>query len=564
MQEQNDEIKRANNIIWNASSDYSFNSKIKAYDKNGKADLYLNYIIGAVHKYYDYSLLEGFFNYLKKDTNCELLKELTWIALENCTYKKAKNERLVLENLRRDYSKKFLDGCNPDLSFDIIDQIKIAHFERALGEKPNTTNLALTILNDLEFDEHMNTKQIISRMKEIIKVYFQYGPRFLSKNILPTSHKDRSIFQVKVKGANSRHNSFFKRPKNELRRAFSWLKSVDQINKYDRKFMQGYYGVSILQEPRIKALEKILCVGNHKNCHVYFTRGDFDVHIKSNISTVKHRGDVLKQREKNNIHYNENFARNNNNILKLTNKIKNVMLINRESSCRAERGKLIVGKIWRSLYLYDNKIFIKNLKNDIRDLTVDIMLDASLSQKNRQEIIATEGYIIAESLTRCQIPVKVYSFCSFHDYTIINLFRDYDEVDKNNRIFNYTASGCNRDGLAIRTALHMMKKLNCRHKMLIVLSDGKPNDMQCIPASGTNPVEYSYSDDMGVNDTALEVRKGLQQNGVYVLGVFTGRNEDLPAAKKIYGRNLVYIKSPKRFADIVGIVLQNKLNNMYE
>ncbi|MCH3964596.1 MAG: hypothetical protein LKE46_10000 [Clostridium sp.] len=561
MQEQNKEIKRADNIIWNASSDYSLNSEIKAYDKNGKADLYLNYIIGSVHKYYNYSLLEEFFNYLKKDTNCKLLEELTWIALENCTYKKAKSERLVLENLRRDYSKKFLNRCNPDLSFNIIDQVKIAHFKRALGEKPNTTNLALTILNDLEFDEHMNTKQIISRMKEIIKVYFQYGPHFLAKNILPTSHRGKSIFQVKVKGSNSRRNSFFKRSKNELRRAFSWLKSVDQINKYDRKFMQGYYGVSILQEPRVKALEKILCIGNHKNCHVHFTRGNFDVHIKNNTSTVKHQDDILKQREKNNIHYNENFARNNNSISNLTDKIKNVMLVNRESSCRSEKGKLVAGDIWRSFYVHDNKIFIKNLKNDVRDLTVDIMLDASLSQKNRQEIIATEGYIIAESLTRCQIPVKVYSFCSFHDYTIINLFRDYDEVYKNNKIFNYTASGCNRDGLAVRAALYMMKNLSCNRKMLIVLSDGKPNDMQCIPASGINHIEYSYSDNMGVNDTALEVRKGLQE-GISILGVFTGRNEDVAAAQKIYGRNLVHIKSAKRFADTVGVMLQNELNNI--
>jgi hypothetical protein len=54
MQEENKEAKRADNIIWNASSDYSFNSEIKAYDESGKADLYLNYIIGAVHKYYNY------------------------------------------------------------------------------------------------------------------------------------------------------------------------------------------------------------------------------------------------------------------------------------------------------------------------------------------------------------------------------------------------------------------------------------------------------------------------------------------------------------------------------
>ncbi|PRR79841.1 hypothetical protein [Clostridium luticellarii] len=85
--------------------------------------------------------------------------------------------------------------------------------------------------------------------------------------------------------------------------------------------------------------------------------------------------------------------------------------------------------------------------------------------------------------------------------------------------------------------------------------------MQCIPASQTNHAEYSYADKMGVKDTALEVRKGLQK-GISVLGIFTGRNEDVCDAKKIYGHNLVYIKSPEKFADTVGVMLENELYNI--
>lgn len=567
MQEENKEIKRADNIIWNASSDYSFDSEIKVYDENGKADLYLNYIIGAVHKYYDYSLLKSFFNYLKKDANHALLEELTWIGLENCTYKRAKDERLVLENLRRNYSKKFLDKCNPDLAVDIIDEIKIAHFQRILGQKPKTTKLVINILNYLEFDENMDTKQIISRMNEIIKVYFKYNPSYSEEKSVPKKFKkNKSFFQMDSKQLSPWHNSFFKRFNSiavELKRAFSWFKSMDQINSDEIKFIQGYYGSSILQESQAKAFEEVLCVGNHKNCHIHFTRGDFDVNVRVNKNAAKHRNDVLKQREENNKNYNENLARNNNSILKLTNKIRNVMLVNRESSCRAETGKFIAGNVWRNLYLYDNKIFIKSFKNDAENLTVDIMLDASLSQTKRQEVIAAEGYIIAESLTRCQIPVRVCSFCSLKNYTIINLFRDYNETNKNSKIFDYNASGCNRDGLAIRTALYMMKSLKCEHKILIVLSDGRPNDMQCIQDSETNRAEYDYAGVMGVNDTALEVRRG-RQDGVSILGIFTGSDEDFPAAKKIYGHNLVHIKSPERFADTVGVMLENELNNIYD
>jgi nitric oxide reductase activation protein len=87
--------------------------------------------------------------------------------------------------------------------------------------------------------------------------------------------------------------------------------------------------------------------------------------------------------------------------------------------------------------------------------------------------------------------------------------------------------------------------------------------MQCIQDSETNRAEYDYAGVMGVNDTALEVRRG-RQDGVSILGIFTGSDEDFPAAKKIYGHNLVHIKSSERFADTVGVMLENELNNMYD
>ncbi|NLB32873.1 MAG: hypothetical protein GX818_03800, partial [Tissierellia bacterium] len=52
--------KRALNIIWNASDDYSIDPEFKAYDESGEVELYLNYIIGATHKYYDYPLLKSY------------------------------------------------------------------------------------------------------------------------------------------------------------------------------------------------------------------------------------------------------------------------------------------------------------------------------------------------------------------------------------------------------------------------------------------------------------------------------------------------------------------------
>ena len=105
-----------------------------------------------------------------------------------------------------------------------------------------------------------------------------------------------------------------------------------------------------------------------------------------------------------------------------------------------------------------------------------------------------------------------------------------------------------------------MKKSSYEHKLLIVLSDVKPLDPQGIACGGFRPDQYAYADAPGVNDTAAEVRKG-RQNGITVLCVFTGLDEDLPTAKKIYGHDLARIHSPEKFADVVGILIQNVLHS---
>lgn len=559
------EKERASNIIWNASADYSFKPGIMMFDENGKADLYLNYIIGAVHKYYDYSLLQSFFNDLKEDAYHELLENLMWIGLEGCAYQKGKGERPVLESLRRNYSEKVLSKCDTASANYLFDEIRIAHFKRALGENPKMTGMASKILNDLEFDKFMDTEQIIFRMSKIINTYFRFGfiPNHYGQQRKLHHHKIVLLRLFKIVPARYSGEVNFKRKEHKLNKIASyWFKLIESRDKYQREYIQNLYGTSVLPEPRIKAIEQVICSGNHRNCHLHFTRGEYIGSINDSRDAVNHKNAVLKQCDKNKKHYQENLARNNNTISKLTNIIRNAMQINLESSSsRSEYGKLVAGKVWRNVYFNDEKIFIKNLKDDIGNLTVDIMIDASSSQTNRQEIIAGGVYIIAESLTRCRIPVRVYSFFSEGNYTIINLFRDYGENSKNDKIFNYYSTGSNRDGLAIHTALYMMKNTVSEHKILIVLSDGVPYDTQGIPKSKLNHAKYDYIGEPGVNDTALEVRKG-RQYGIPVLCVFTGLDDDISDAKKIYGHDLAFIKSPERFADIVGVLMKNELRNL--
>jgi hypothetical protein len=570
MKDQSREEQRAFNIVWNASADYAFRPEYEAYDGRGSADLYWNYIYGAVRKFYDYPLLECFFNVLKKDHDHGFYESLTWLGLENCAYEKGKKERPVLEDLRRSYAKNVLDKEDAASYYYLVEEIKTARCMKILGEVPIVKERVAWLLNDLELDESMSTEQIVLRMNEIINTYFPFNHVHNKRNLLNSmfSGKNSLQFGMPFQKFYSLRSSNYSRDfdagekkenKNKLRS--QWRQFMDRRDQKKRENIQNLYGASILSDSQIKAIEQTLCVGTHKKCHLHFTRGEYDANKYINRVVNEKQNVVIKQSEKNRQYYQKSITRNNNSIVKLTNMIRNTMLVNFESNYRSETGKLEAGKIWRNIYLFDSKVFLRNRMDAIGNITVDIMLDASGSQMNRQEIIAAQGYIIAESLTRCQIPVRVYSFCTNSNFTIFKLFRDYFEVDKNEQIFNYHSSGCNRDGLAIRTAVHLMDDSPCEYKMLIILSDVKPIDPQGISAGESKADQYCYADAPGIDDTALEVRIG-RQKGISILSVFTGLDEDIPAAKRIYGHNFVRIKSPEKFADMVCILIQNELKNL--
>ena len=154
--------------------------------------------------------------------------------------------------------------------------------------------------------------------------------------------------------------------------------------------------------------------------------------------------------------------------------------------------------------------------------------------------------MIAESLTRCGIPVRVSAFCSLNGYTVINIFRDYAAEGDNRNIFRFFTAGANRDGLAIRLAAGMLRENTAQHRILIILSDDQPNDVLKVRTESGGYADYA--DETALSDTAEEVHKARMQ-GITVLNV----------ARKIYGRDFVRIRSLDMFADTVGSMLQEQI-----
>ena len=267
-----------------------------------------------------------------------------------------------------------------------------------------------------------------------------------------------------------------------------------------------------------------------------------------------------EQSERNRKYYQDGIVAHRLAIIRLTERVRNCILVHLDDAMiKSRAGALDARAVWRAVYLGDSRIFQKRERTTDTELSVDVMLDGSASQLQRQESVAAQAYILAESLTRCGVPVRVFSFCTVGACTSVRIYRDYGETNRNAAVFDYAAAGFNRDGLALRAAEYLLNRTPYENRLLITLSDCSPNDVKKIDPGTGRPAEYHG--EAGVKDASMEVEK-LRRLGVKVMCVFTGEEEDLPNARRIYGRELVRIRSINQFAEAVGNVIVQLIGSM--
>ena len=561
--------KRAINIVWNSAARYDFQPDFKSYDGDGHADLYWNCIFGAARKHYDYAQFVPLFRAFEQYEDSDTYEGLMWLGLENCVYQKELPERPALRSLRQKYAQEIVKEYAGHDDFHLCEALTCAHFSHVLGREPEMNGYDRKLLDELEFTPDMTTEDIVERTKELFTRWFQISTeerkRAKRRLITPALHK-----RGKRQGTSSLRRfglGLTEHPENAYGGSSQGQGPDAQVKtkmsaEELRSFMETKYGKSAFPQRETEKIEQSLCSGSHAACHLLFTNGE-----RVDTSNIQNGFEALsRQREaaqiaKNRACYEADICRNRAAIASLTGKIQNSVLLHLQPApVKANSGRINGRMAWRAAVLNDERVFIKNEQDDMGDLAVDILLDASTSQKNRQETVSAQGYMIAESLVRCGIPCRVMSFCSMTGYTIVRIFRDYDRPADNSKIFEYVSNGCNRDGLAIAAAHYLMNGTPYEHKLLIVLSDVKPNDVVKINAHGSDePVPYEQ--EAGITNTAFEVRRA-RADGISVVCVFTGDDEDLPAAKTVYGRDFARIQSLDMLADTVGKLIQNQIKNL--
>ena len=577
---------RIRNLLWTVSGDYKLDMKpdVSLFLRSKAIALYDGIKQGALARYYDKDML-GL--YLVKKVFLQAGEnELTFVAqlcIEEAIGDKICAERPGIRDMQRQCIEDILDQefeKMPNLR-DIPGRLKLAalrrrlhggdyHVDRKLqpymdlieraGKSQDTMELIRVIdeLYNLLIDPMFETMH--GSLERVLAVTMEDLTEYAWEDFLSEEMYEEALESYMEQLANSAsalEDSAVTEDMEEKRQKTRKVTVVTpEMQEKAYTYVELNYGKTYLSEAEEKKINYLMCRGIHSDCSLYFTEGILKNPVKDNYQYQY----AKRLRNKNVWLYHDKHRIVKHNIAVLTDTLRKSMVLRNEAqTVLSDKGMIVPSRLWRIGRKNDARLFQQEIKGDSSEFVVDVLIDASGSQMKRQGEVALQAYIISEALSNVDIPHRVMSFCTFWDYTVLHRFRKYDDPrTENDNIFNYVTSSNNRDGLAIRTAGYELLQREEDKKIMIILSDGRPNDVILNRPNARNPEPYMGK--TAIADTATEVRR-LRSMEVSVLGVFAGEEKDLASEKKIFGKDFAYIRNIANFSKIVGRYLTKQLEN---
>ena len=321
------------------------------------------------------------------------------------------------------------------------------------------------------------------------------------------------------------------------------------------EYIAKNFGPSFQTEKEAKEIADSVCVGIHEERKLLFTDGLPESAYEGNSAAAE----VLRACRDANLNMleeNQDSARQG--IRSIEQAFRNALnLRNDPEVYLSDRGVLVNSALWKVGRCENPKLFHKIFRQDQSTVVVELLIDASGSQTVRQPMVALQSYLFSAALSRIQIPHRVMSYCTYGDHTILRRFRDYDDKpDTDRKILEYRATSNNRDGLALAAAGVDLLKRREDHKIVIVFSDGLPNDMVSGRKRSGKPEKYIG--EAAIRDTCAQVRK-LRREGVHVIGIFLGDDNELENERMIYGSSFLRIRRAEDFGGTAGKRLSETL-----
>ena len=580
MQEPRDlfEIEnRMKNLLWTVSGDYTLEAKlnIEAFMHSKYSALYDAIKQGAMAKYFsmdEYSMyLIKKLYYGADETG---LMRVSSLCIDMACAEKISLERQGVKSIRKRAYEEILDKDFANMQADgKLGKLRFSMLRRELDSNYRV---------EVKVEEHLEKLQALKNTNDtmdVIRVVDQLyntcvDPTFEREHgdlekVLSVTMDELQEFNWQDFLSEDVYENMLERMQNQVAENMTELSEDNKekkrtgagriiLNEKALEKMHSYiewnYGKSYLTELEQKQLNHQLCYGAHKGCTIYMTEGILKNPVAVNNTYVL----VNRSKQMNFDTYRQhaNVTKRNIEILEAT-LTRALRARSEKEYVPAQYGLLRPERLWKVGRTKEYQVFDKETKKQNEDFVVELLIDASGSQQKRQNFVALQSFVVSSALSRVGIPHRAMSFCTFWDYTILHRFRDYeDKAEADWNLFEFRGSSNNRDGLAIRMATESLMKREEPNKVLIVLSDGRPNDQNVNRPNA--PDAPLYTGDYAVKDTAIEVRRA-RSLGIAVLGVFMGEEQDLNAERKIFGKDFAYIKNIANFSNVVGTYLRKQL-----
>lgn len=579
--------ERSQNIFWTISGQYDVNLPKAGLGQDMVRSKHGAILWGGIRLYMDADLVEDFLSHLQaKPDFYDIFSRILWLALEEYCMPRLGRDRPAIKEICLDYYQVMALLRPEEAGQTGADILERAYYSEKLGNLSPDNRWLKDLVGDIitKAGQAEDTAELITGIEEIFRLYFvteswlhqitgqtektspgkgqpgKYKPAEAFMEAKKRKPAPQEVDVEKIVDAEFNPNSYRGKASAEYleaerQRASKLANPFTKTKQSDFDKVRLFFGDPLYPQAEIDKIEQKISLGIHHHKKIYITAGKF-----SDLGSDYQVRFLEEQRHFNLEYYELHYRACRRHIQNLRALIMQALLPDREDdNHRQVYGRLKAGQAWQAVILNEYKIFEHMQKNEGGDLLVEILLDGSGSQSERQAQVAMQGYIIAQALSLCQIPCRVSAYATFLDYTIFRLYKDYDQTgQKNKNIFDYYGTGMNRDGFALRAVRTLLGQRPEANKILIVLSDGKPNDVRVFKKDAAKPKQKDYSGQVAVADTAMEVRK-LRLEGISVLGVFNGLEVDLAAQQKIYGHDFAYIKNISQFSKIVGTYLKKEL-----
>lgn len=618
-----DERKRAENLVWTAAGDYAFTPDFLSFTEDGRADLYMNLVIGLAHKWLGRPT-EALLEEVSESRRAAILSDTLWLGIESYVYARELPSRPALAALRVEHAEAYfarLQNLNRQQwmaeNKRLLDQQTI-RWSRVLGRKtrvyaPDRKALAAA----LELDPALSADEVAATLRAILTRFFAYRGEaevkpvhirlnaveaWVLQHVFRTEHQHTDTLMMKnTYAANA----------SAAAQVASDAKHGGAGATGERAYITACFGRSLYTDEELQQLEARLCVGGHRGCHVYVTDGKFGTDSSRggffDSETAKVRQDSAQQELANRRFFESEGELARSLVRRLSARLELTLSDLRENvAVHAPMGRLDPVRAWRMPVVHDPDVFEKQRPEREMPLDVTLLLDASASRMQMQEQLAAEAWILAEALKNCHVPAAVWNFRSLRGYTVLEKMKDFSERDCAH-LFHFYAAGWNRDGLGLRLAaeelLHGSRRsfaaearntdipadgaleaqkttMSAGHSdvrnhsmpgaggshgdrkhILIVLTDASPDDSTRLSSCEKYPFGAAYEGRPAVDDAADAIAE-MRAHGILVYGLFLGRTESLGNLSLMYGHHQVRIHNIGQLARAAGEIFTKAVEEL--